>query len=158
MTTMTTLIDLDEHAASPADPTTTGGPGPAPGLDAVRSTAPHRPSVPIYLLGSGHRPLGTVRPIDIDRRSNVARFSAPARFDVHQVPMFERWVAETAGRGVTPLVLDCSTVDFIDMAAIEAIAKADEDHVVELDAPSLATLITFRLLDSAIPMSLGEVA
>jgi hypothetical protein len=158
MTTMTTLIELDEHTTSPAVPTTTGDAAPASGSDDVRSPASHRPLAPIHPLGSGNRPLGTVRPLGVDRRSNSARFSPPARFDVHQVPMFERWVAETVGRGVTTLVLDCSTVDFIDMAAIEAIARADDHHGVELAAMSLATQITFRLLDSAIPTSLGEVA
>lgn len=99
-------------------------------------------------------PLGTVQPSGGGlRQLGVARFVAPSRFDVHRIDDFSEWVAGSTEAGATSLVVDLSKVDFIDLAAIEAIADVRERHHVLLVDLSLAALVTFRLVDSAVGSS-----
>ena len=78
----------------------------------------------------------------------IATFEAPARFDVHQVPAFERWVAEVSRADPHRLVIDCSSIAFIDVAALEAIESARAVHRIELADPSVAVVITLSLLEA----------
>jgi len=78
----------------------------------------------------------------------IARFTAPERFDVHQIPDFESWVTDAAGAGASMLVIDCSAIRFIDLTAVEAIAAARSNHRIQLADPSVAVSITYRLLDA----------
>ena len=92
------------------------------------------------------------------RSSAAARFVAPDRFDVHVVSEFEAWVERATVRGERRLVVDCAHVDFIDVAIIEAITAAQRTSIVELADMSLASMITFRLLETATPVEPLELA
>ena len=71
---------------------------------------------------------------------------APARLDVHHLPDIDAWIEEHRTGG--HLVLDCSAVEFIDQAAVEAILSAEQDpeRRLRLVRPSTAMRITFELL------------
>ncbi|MGB5760138.1 MAG: hypothetical protein WBM50_24700, partial [Acidimicrobiales bacterium] len=79
-----------------------------------------------------------------------ACYSAPARFDVHQVAGFGHWVTESIAQGACTLAIDASNIDFVDVAAIEAIDRVRETHLVDVVDPSSATRITFHLLGVSI--------
>ncbi len=88
-----------------------------------------------------------------------ANFSAPKRFDVHHVAAFEQWVTESIADGASTLIVDASRIDFVDLAAIEAIERVRETHFLDVVDPSPAALITFHLLGVAIQtMALAEAA
>lgn len=83
----------------------------------------------------------------------VARFAAPARFDVHQVSAFEAWLEAADTAGAPAFEIDCAMIEFIDLAAIEAIELARTTRRIELSDPSLATVITFELLAIGSPIA-----
>jgi hypothetical protein len=145
---MTTLLELDE-LANPADRIV--GPIAREGATGVHDTlAPHAPR-PARSSG----PLGTVQPCGrAVRHRSIARYVAPARFDVHAVEDFDGWVAASTRAGVRSLVVELSNVEFVDVAAIDAIAAARDHTHVELVDLSLAALVTFRLIGSAVEPSL----
>ena len=92
---------------------------------------------------------------DTTRPATVAW--APARLDVHHLPRLGGWISEhTDGGG--ELVLDCSAVEFIDQAAVDAILSADRDPTCRfrIARPSIATRITFELLGHT--MTVASVA
>ena len=117
---MTTSIDIDDRATSER-------PSDRPPAE-VRRLSPRRAK------RSG------------DRLAADACYSAPARFDVHQVAGFEHWVTESIAQGACTLAIDASNIDFVDLAAIEAIDRVGETHLVDVVDPSSATRITFHLL------------
>jgi len=128
---MTTLIDIDNRAAN--------------GLRTDRLPADVQFAADRSRSSAGRRA--------------EADYSAPKRFDVHHVAAFEQWVTESIVGGASTLVIDASRIDFVDMAAIEAIERVRETHSLNVVDPSPATLITFRLLGMAIQaMALGEAA
>jgi len=88
-----------------------------------------------------------------------ADYSAPKRFDAHHVAAFEQWVSESIADGVSTLNIDASQIDFVDLAAIEAIERVRETHFLDVVDPSPAALITFHLLGVAIrTTALAEAA
>lgn len=91
----------------------------------------------------------------ICRREPAVRVVAPSRFDVHAVAEFEHWVTEQTNGGERDLVVDCSRIDFVDVAAIEAIERARADLDLELADLSVAARVTFRLLD--LPFECSEL-
>lgn len=76
---------------------------------------------------------------------------APARLDVHHLPELDAWIAEQTTGGSRDLVLDCSAVAFIDLAAVEALLSAERnpDRGLRIARPSTAMRITFELLGHA---------
>lgn len=87
---------------------------------------------------------------DLAARRPVPHWTAPARFDVHQLPEFERWLADVIAAGRTHAQVHCGAVRFIDVAAVEAIETAAEAGVhVQLVEQSAAVRITLQLLASA---------
>lgn len=76
---------------------------------------------------------------------------APRRFDVHEVPPLEAWASEQRAAGIHRLVVDCSDVVFIDLAAVTALEGLGATHgangaSVELAWPSTAVRVTLELL------------
>lgn len=73
---------------------------------------------------------------------------APPRLDVHQLPELDAWISEHTTGGIRELVLDCSAVEFIDQAAVDAILSAEHDQTrrFRVVRPSIAMQITFELL------------
>jgi len=98
------------------------------------------------------------RPASLLPLGMVARFTAPERFDVHQIKNFESWAAEAARAEASMLVIDCSMVRFIDLAAVDAIAAARSVHHIEVADPSVAVSITYRLLDASPPTTIAHEA
>ena len=83
-----------------------------------------------------------------DTKQHAAVAWAPARLDVHHLPELDAWIAEHTAGGSRELVLDCSAVEFVDQAAIEAILTAEQNSTCQLRIarPSIAMRITFELL------------
>lgn len=93
---------------------------------------------------------------DLAEHRPAPAWTAPTRFDIHQVPAFERWIAETIAAGRTRALVRCSAVRFIDVAAIEAVDRAaDAGLHLQLVEQSSAVRITLQLLAGA---QLVEVA
>jgi len=93
--------------------------------------------------------LAPVIALDAGERSHrIARFEAPSRFDVHQVPAFEQWVAHEVSTGAERLVLECSAVDFVDHAMLEAIDRTRLRTRLDLADTSLAMTITLQLVQT----------
>ena len=87
---------------------------------------------------------------DLATRRPAPHWTAPTRFDVHQVPAFERWLAAAVAGGRTRAQVRCGDVRFIDVAAVEAIESAARAGVqVELVEQSAAVRITLQLLAGA---------
>jgi anti-anti-sigma regulatory factor len=130
---MSTLIDIDNRATAE--------------LAADRPPAEVRRFSPRRARRSSARPAAD------------ACYSAPARFDVHQVVGFEHWVTESIEQGACTLAIDASNIDFVDLAAIEAIERVRQTHLVDVVDPSSATRITFHLLGVSIQtMAFAEAA
>ena len=83
-----------------------------------------------------------------DTTQHAAVAWAPARLDVHHLPELDAWIAEHTTGGTRELVLDCSAVEFVDQAVIEAILSAEHDPArrLRIARPSIAMQITFELL------------
>ena len=91
-------------------------------------------------------------PVAVDA-ANVVR--APGRFDIHEVDAVEELIAAASSLDGTPAVLDCSDVEFIDAAAVDALL-ADRDRPLGFLAPSPAMRITLELLGHE--MAIEQVA
>ena len=83
-----------------------------------------------------------------DTAQHAAVAWAPARLDVHHLPELDAWISEYTTGGIRELVLDCSAVEFIDQAAVDAILSAEHDPTCRfrIVRPSIAMQITFELL------------
>ncbi len=141
---MTTLIDLAARA---------------PGVPAARTSSGSivtcdRPSTTPTSMTTRRREAGA----DLHELPEGSdRCVAPSRFDVHQIDPFERWVAATIVSGASRLVVDCSSVDFIDLAALESIAQLGSKHSLEVVGRSVAYRITSQLV-GAVGTELAEAA
>jgi anti-anti-sigma regulatory factor len=73
---------------------------------------------------------------------------APPRLDVHHLPELDAWIGSRTAESFGERILDCSAVEFVDQATVEAILTARHDPRCRLRIarPSTAMRITFELL------------
>lgn len=83
--------------------------------------------------------------VGADVRPSADRFTAPRRFDVHEIERFEAWVATRRGR----VEIDLGGTTFLDMAALDAIERAagrlGSRFVVSTTSP--AVVLTLELAE-----------
>jgi anti-anti-sigma regulatory factor len=82
--------------------------------------------------------------------SSTTTFDGPARFDIHRVPEFDRWIKHADGRDAT---IDLTVTAYVDQAAINAIRRAQTRWArrgLELRVDtSFAVDLILRLVDVA---------
>lgn len=78
-------------------------------------------------------------------RPSADRYTAPHRFDVHQIERFEEWVAARRGR----VEIDLGGTTFLDMAALDAIERAASrlgaGFIIAATSP--AVVLTFEIAE-----------
>jgi anti-anti-sigma factor len=95
--------------------------------------------------------LATLEPTTARHDSgSTATVMLPDRFDVHQVPRFERSIADALEVGNAVAVVDASQVRFLDVTAIDALTAARlrlrrQGGELVLAAPSCAARIVLEL-------------
>lgn len=80
-----------------------------------------------------------------DVRPSADRYTAPRRFDVHQIERFEEWVADRRRR----VEIDLGETTFLDMAALDAIERAASrlGSRFIIAATSPAVVLTFEIAE-----------
>jgi hypothetical protein len=88
-------------------------------------------------------PTPTTEPVLVDTPNNHHRSALPRRFDVHQIDTI---VDELRLLGATgePVELDGSSIEMIDLAALEALAQLVDELCIWISSPSVALRATAR--------------
>ncbi len=95
---------------------------------------------------ASHRTVSAIH----DEREYVRRIELPSRFDIHEVPNFERAFHSVDLRGIKQLVIDARAVRHLDNTAIRTLRRLPSssrlDGLSVVIYSSTAVLVAFELV------------